>query len=196
MPDIALPADAPSTFGRVTFTRQPALPGFIVRRLFAAAAKPGRQTVIEACRAELDWSRADFTRMSRFFDSHVEQYDGPHPEQAYRLPHEQAAARVLNCWGHVQPLEQRIREASVTLKAQRQAANDATQSNAYRNSWAVAAGHTAHGLAAMLKTLRHNYPIFLKAVRDYRAARAELGTCPLCKRPLDAGRCGGKGCPA
>lgn len=165
----------------VPLVREAALPGFIVRKLFDAKAPAGRRTTIEACRAELAWSAIDFNRITDHrFMSHDCRYDGAvHPSEAYRMPHEQAAARVLNAWGHVHVAEQRIRELSLTRRSQIEAANDATQSNAYRNGWAVAAGHTVHELAEQLKRLRVTYPIFLKAIRAYREARNAI-TAPAC----------------
>lgn len=171
-PDVTLPS--PVQPAPIALGRQPALHGFIVRRLFAANPTSGIRTVIEACRAELVWSRADFTRLSRWHDSHVDMYDGPHPEQAHRLPHERMAATVLNAWNHAHCDTHRIRELVLTLKSQRKAANDLTQSNAYRNGWANAAGHTEHEIADLWGRRRKAWSVLVKAIEAYRGLRKEI----------------------
>jgi hypothetical protein len=94
------------TYARPDLTgRQPALRGFIIRRLFAAKAVTGRQVTIEACRAEISWSVADWKRLHPLFHGWNEEAEGM--AAATRLPHERAAARVLNCWGHLHPIEWR-----------------------------------------------------------------------------------------
>ena len=160
--------------------REAALPGFIVRKLFAANAKPGRQTILEACRAELAWAHANFCKITGANPlSHTYQADGPHPSEAYRMPHERAAARVLNIAGHVACQERRIRETLITLKAQRAIADDETLNNQYRCQWATITERTEADIAEQLAGLRQNFRLFLKAIRAYREARAAI-TAPAC----------------
>src|SRR5690349_18634366 len=67
---------------------------FIWRRQLAAGAVRGRQSVVEACKAEIDWATA-----RRPVD--VSQDEWGLYILASAPPHVQAAQRVLNCWGHV-----------------------------------------------------------------------------------------------
>lgn len=142
----------------VTATRQAALPGFVVRYLFKVDAKGERQTIIEACRAELKWASADWRRItdSRPFDHEIEQ-----DAAAHRLPHEQAAAAVLNVWGHLHPIEHRIREGLIRLRAQRAA------------GWHAHALGTVDDIRAYWLQRRAVSTTFHRAVTAYRAARRE-----------------------
>src|SRR5690242_1268207 len=102
LPVFAIPADA-----LIRGLRQPALAGFIARRVIAAGADTERRRVVEACRAELDWARADFIRIAGAtrldLDLDAEGREGVPLWEATRLPHEQAAATALNAWGHLHP---------------------------------------------------------------------------------------------
>lgn len=154
--------------------RRPALPGFLARKMIATRWQPTyRRAIVEACRAEIDWSVSDWRRLNPHWNGW--NHEAAMLAQPHRLPHEVAAARVLNCWGHVQPLEMRIRDASMTLKAQVAMASDTTQSAGTRLSWTNAAAGTRQALRTLLAQLRNNYPIFLRAVKAYRAEREEIG---------------------
>src|SRR5690349_15451613 len=71
----------------------------------------GRARLVETCRAELTWARADGLA------------SGADDEgwQDLMLPHERAASRLLDLWGHLHPLEHRLREGLRRLRAQRRA---------------------------------------------------------------------------
>jgi len=74
-----------------------------------AAAGLDRRWLIESCRAELVWARADWLEITAGRDGWQEAC----------LPHEQAAARLLEIWGLLHPLEHRLGEAIGRLRAQR-----------------------------------------------------------------------------
>src|ERR1700748_2938847 len=73
-----------------------------------------RRRLVEACRGELAWAREDWLRIAAghglTVDPH-ERHDDVYHWEAARLPHEHAAARLLNVWGHLHPIEHRLREA-------------------------------------------------------------------------------------
>lgn len=98
-----------------------ALPGFIARKVIASGEE-GRAAVIEAMRAELAWAEARWRRDNPNCSADRAQGSAP------RLPHEQAAAVALNCWGHLQPTEGRAWTCWRRMQAQRAAGlcSDAT----------------------------------------------------------------------
>lgn len=166
-------------------TRRPACAGYLARKVlsidwvkFGQPVPPthSQAWLLEACRAELDWARADWRRMTGADETlrHDAAYDGAHPSEAKRLPVEVAAARVLNAWGHVHVEIGRIRDALAGLRRARKAAADAEQSDAYRESWAQGAAFIAADLRALLAYRRRAWPVFVQAAREYRAARAAI----------------------
>jgi hypothetical protein len=114
-----------------------------------------RRRLIEACRAELVWARADWLEIAGC---------GSAPDDAWLealLPHEQAAARLLALWGELHPIEHRLREARQRLHDRRDA------------------GWDCAGTLEDLQNHRHErrllLPAFDAAAADYRAHRAKLG---------------------
>jgi hypothetical protein len=75
-----------------------------------------RRRQIETCRAELVWARADWLEITGLAEGWQEAC----------LPHEQAAARLVAVWGHVQPLEDRLRQGVDRLRLQRAAGWDSS----------------------------------------------------------------------
>ncbi len=143
-----------------TQPRQPALHGFIVRRRLAASARPGRHTVIEGCKAELVWAVADWRRI------HPRGYEHEREVEALaascHLPHERAAGVVLNCWGHLHPIEYRVRENIKVLRGQIKA------------GWAPRAERTRDHLRLILADRRKAAKAFFAAVETYRRLRNEI----------------------
>jgi hypothetical protein len=70
-----------------------------------------RARLIETCRAELTWARADGLALAADDEGW----------QDLLLPHERAAARLLDLWGDLHPKEHRLREGLRRLRAQRHA---------------------------------------------------------------------------
>lgn len=71
----------------------------------------GRRRLIETCRAELAWARADWLEATATAEGWQEAC----------LPHEQAAAQLVEIWGHLHPLEHRLRRGLERLRARRRA---------------------------------------------------------------------------
>ena len=123
----------------------------------------GRRRLVEACRGELAWAREDWLRIA----SHLgladprERHDDALVWEAARLPHEQAAARLLNVWGHLHPVEYRLREAIARARAQRAA------------GWDAAA--TLDDIAWYRRERRKLLRTFLEAAAEYRGQRAKVG---------------------
>ena len=163
----------------VALHRKPALPGFLGRRqikLGGAGLTPwSLQWVLIYCEAELDWSRADYSNLSRWSDSHVTGYDGPHPEQAHRLPHERMAATVLNAWRHASTSASMLRELILVLKEQRKAADDYSQRETYRAQWHGVSKTTERQIADLWLRRHEAWRVLVKAVAAYRALREEIG---------------------
>jgi hypothetical protein len=138
-------------------------------RLIAAAPELGaRRRLVEICRDELAWAREDWLRIA----AELGLADDPHPLdgaqaggapawEAARLPHEWAAARLLNVWGHLHPLEHRLDEAVARLRARRAA------------GWDVAG--TLEDVAWYRREGRKLRRAFLAAAADYRRQRAKVG---------------------
>src|SRR4051794_18519013 len=74
-----------------------------------------RRRLVETCRAELVWARADWLELAATSDGWPEA----------RLPHESAAARLIEVWGYLHPIEHRLRRGVERLRAQRRASQDA-----------------------------------------------------------------------
>lgn len=177
---MAIAVDAQS----VIYLRRPADAGFLARKVLSIDwAKFGQPVplvrslpwLIEACRAELAWSRADYCRLTGVANlNHSDAYDGPHPSEAHRLPVEHLAARVLNAWGHVHVETGRIRHEIEVLRRARDAADRMDQSADYRASWAQQADGIASDLRQLLGYRRKAWPVFVGAAREYRHARHEV----------------------
>ena len=73
-----------------------------------------RRRLVETGRAELVWARADWLEVAATAEGWQEAC----------LPHERAAARLLEVWGHLHPLEHRLRQGIERLRAQRRAGRD------------------------------------------------------------------------
>ena len=123
-----------------------------------------RRRLVEACRGELAWAREDWLRIAASLgltvDPH-ERHDDVYLWEAARLPHEHAAARLLNVWGHLHPIEHRLREAIARAKAQRIAGWDATA--------------TLEDVAWYCRERRKLVRAFLEAAAEYRRQRAKVG---------------------
>lgn len=93
---------------------------WIWRKQLAAGAVLGRRSVYVACKAEVDWA----TR-----------HGGVGQEWGLGViagspSHVRAANAVVNAWGHLQPVEHRIRAGWARLHAQRRAGWDTTETAA------------------------------------------------------------------
>ncbi|CAN5197968.1 hypothetical protein BH10PSE6_BH10PSE6_38640 [soil metagenome] len=156
--------------------RRPALPGFLARKVIASGRTTERARLVETCRAELAWSVADWIRLSGTGANHDARYDGPHPAEPHRLPHERAAATVLNVWGHLHPIERSIhdltRRPNGRLRTQRQAAAADRYTESQRYDWARRAEATLDDLRWHLSERRKLMMRLTAAVAHYRAARA------------------------
>jgi hypothetical protein len=104
----------------------------------------GRRRLVETCRAELVWARADWMAVARTAEGW----------QDACLPHERAASRLLDIWGHLHPLEHRLRRAIGRLDARRRA------------------GWDGQSTLADLQRYRHErrplWRAFLETAADYR----------------------------
>ena len=96
---------------------------------------------------------------------------GPHPSEQWRLPHERAAARVVNCHLHLDVAHWRLAELVPRLRRQRAAALDRGRPESDRLHWANAAAATAGDLRGYLATRRLAWRCFLVAAADYRRLR-------------------------
>lgn len=180
MPDTAIAFrrrldDIAATFAPSTsLQREPALVGFLMRKVIATGRTTDRAHMVEACKAELDWSIADWSRLTGFSGLSHDYRDGAHPADIHRLPHERAAATVLNCWGHLHPTEWRIREIIKTLRAQRKAAAANRYSEDQRYAWGRKAEATRDDLRLYVEDHRRQTKLFFAAVAEYRALRSKL----------------------
>lgn len=159
--------------------RRPATLDFLARRLLATSWAPlaapaagSRRWLVETCRAELLWSVADWRRAT---DSYAVSFDESsydrHPSEGHRLPHERAAARLVNCHLHTDVQDWSIRKLILAIRAQRKAAADTTQSGAYRASWADAAEGSGADLRLYVARRRKAWSAFLTAAAEYRELR-------------------------
>jgi hypothetical protein len=123
-----------------------------------------RRRLVEVCRAELAWAREDWLRIARNLGLPADprdRCDHANVWESARLPHELAAARLLNVWGHLHPLEHRLRETIARAKAQRAAGWDA----------AAALEDIAWYRGERRKLVR----AFFAAAAEYRRQRAKAG---------------------
>ena len=155
--------------------RQPASPSFVARRLACIAwrrAPSPRLWLVETCRAELEWAVAEW----RLFAGDPDHKgSGSHPSEEWRLPHERAAARVVNCHLHLDVAQWRLAELVPRLRRQRAAALDDGRPESHRLYWADAAAATADDVRAYLERRRVAWRCFLAAAADYRCLRGAIG---------------------
>lgn len=97
---------------------------------------------------------------------------GPHPSEDWRLPHERAAARVVNCHLHLDVALWRLRELVPRLRRQRAAALDDRRPARQRLYWADAASGTAGDVRGYLARRRLAWHCFLAAAADYDRLKA------------------------
>lgn len=163
---------------RTALNRQAALPGFLARSILRIDWLDGvpdpwsLRWVIETCRAELAWSVANWRKLNpdwRGFDHEAVALSEP-----WRLPHERAAAKVLNAWGHVHLPTGEWHEVKARLRAQLKAAADTRQSLPYRLQWLKRGADTRSELDDCRDRRRKAWPALLEAIAEYRAARAEI----------------------
>lgn len=171
---ISLRRPAPAEFLR----RRRAAVGWGAWRLEAPPGEGSRAWLVETCRAELEWVEAEWRRLGG--DPFAVSRHRPHPSEALRLPHEQAAARLVNCHLHVDAAGWGLREACRRLRAQRRAAGDGTQGAAYRDGWARIAAETAKDLAHHRARRGLAWRAFLEAAARYRSLRTAVdGVFPI-----------------
>ena len=162
--------------------RQPAPNDTLARRIAAIdwqgppPREGSRWWLVETCRAELEWAAAQWRRFDPAADSEPIPRHGPHPAEAWRLPHELEAARLVNAHLHVDGANARIRELLARLPAQRAAAADLAQSEAWRAGWRIRAVACEGELREMLGQRRRAWRAFLAAASHYRRLRAALAT--------------------
>jgi len=132
---------------------------------------------VETCRAELEWAVAEWRLLAGDPDNgrSYDRVSGPHPSEEGRLPHERAAARVVNCHLHLDVAQWRLAELVPRLRRQRAAALDDGRPESHRLYWADAARATATDLGAYLVRRRLAWRCFLVAAADYRRLRAFEG---------------------
>jgi hypothetical protein len=123
-----------------------------------------RRRLVEACRSELVWAREDWLRIAGQLGLAAdprERHDDSFVWEAARQPHQRGAARLLNVWGHLHPVEHRLREAIARVRARRAAGWDATA--------------TLEDVAWYRRERRKLVQTFLEAAAEYRRQRAKVG---------------------
>lgn len=159
----------------------PAPADFIARRLARirwigeAPGPHARLHLVALCRAELEWAADRWRAEAREVDEWACRL-GPHPSEASRLPHEAAAATVVNAHLHVDVANARLRDLKGRLRAQRAAALDAGQDAAYRACWAEQADASLEEYRGHRLRRRIAWQLFRAAAGHYRALRAAIGT--------------------
>jgi hypothetical protein len=166
--------------------RRPAPADFLARRRAATdwtawrltpPAEGSRRWLVETCRAELEWAEAEWRRLDGDGAcSHAPGLlrHGPHPAEALRLPHEHAAARLVNCHVHLDLERWAIDDLRRRLRRQREAASDAAQDDAWRVQWAVRAEASVQALRACRDRRAIAWRAFRAAAVRYRALRATI----------------------
>lgn len=160
--------------------RRPAPADYLARRLASWAGQKAeknadwRRRIVATCRAELEWATDDWRRLGGDDSDRRACDPGPHPSDAWRLPHEVAAARLVNCHLHVDVETWRLRELIARLPGQRRAARDWKQSALYRHSWHLAAKGTESDIWAYRHRRRMAWLAFLEAAMRYRALRQKV----------------------
>lgn len=162
---------------RLHTERRPADAGYIARKVMSldwpkwtgAPCPPTHSYawLIEACRAELAWSHADYCRITGEATlAHDAQYDGGHRSQMWRLPVEQMAAKVLNIHGHVHVSTAAIRQAIKGVRDRR---------HRFPHLEIGAPWEIEH----YWPMRRQVWPLFVQAAREYRRARAAIDTAAI-----------------
>jgi hypothetical protein len=125
------------------------------------SARQPSNAVIYACHADLAEAshRYHLSNTERRWEHEREQHADA---AAARLPHEHAAARVLNVWGHLHPVECRAVEVAERYVAQRKA------------GWADRAAGSFADLKFYLTERAKLRRAFDSAVADYQAACAAV----------------------
>jgi len=147
--------------------RRPADPDFIARRLAAIDWRDPpspRVRLVATCRAELEWAVAEWRWLA---NDPADRGWGPHPSEQWRLPHERAAARVVNCHLHLDVAEARLRELVPKLRRQRASAGRKDQDAVRALYWADAAVNTESDIGDYLTRRRLAWRCFLLASADY-----------------------------
>ena len=159
--------------------RLPAPAAHLARRIAAirwSEPEPGplaRRRLAEICRAELDWAREEWRTLYPAIDEREASRWGRHPSEDLRLPHEAAAAQVLNAHHHVDVEVWRLREIARALKQQRCNACDGLQSVAYRAAWKKVAEESLSDLH-LHRARRRAWRAFLTLSARYRTLREAL----------------------
>ncbi len=159
--------------------RQPASPSFVARRLACIAwrgAPSPRLWLVETCRTELEWAVAEWRLLAG--DPETESH-GSHPSEEWRLPHERAAARVVNCHLHLDVAQWRLAELVAKLRRQRAAALDGGRPESHRLYWAEAADATVIDLRGYLVRRRQAWRCFLVAAAVYRRLKGAIDRQPM-----------------
>lgn len=162
-------------------TRLPAPADFIARRLARvrwAGTPPGSRSrlhLVALCRAELEWAADRWRAAAGDVDEWACRF-GPHPSEPSRLPHEAAAAAVVNAHLHVDVENARLRDLKRQLRAQRFAALDAGQDAVYRACWAEQAEASLEEYRGHRLRRRIAWRLFRAAAERYRVLRAAIGT--------------------
>jgi hypothetical protein len=130
--------------------RVPASPTRLAEQLPSGLDR--RRRLVETCRAELVWARADW----------LESAAGQEGWQDACLPHEQAAASVVEVWGELHPIEHRLTDCCKRLGVQRAAGWDVTGT-------LEDIRHDSRAAERLRKT-------FLAAAARYRSAREKVGS--------------------
>jgi hypothetical protein len=144
--------------------RQPAPSEFLARRvariLWLTPATP-RALLVETCRAELEWAVAEWRSIAG--DPDIRRGDS-HPAERWRLPHEHAAARVVNCHLHVDVFESLLRACHARRRA-------GIGPQRCKEESETASGYRARRGQA--------WRCYLEAAADYRAVRLPMSQGPL-----------------
>lgn len=123
------------------------------------AAHQPTKSLIYACHAEL----AEASRRYRLtLDTLPYNHEIEQAAAAHHLPHEQAAAVVLNCWGHLHPVEARAVVVAERYVSQRRA------------GWTDRAALCLDDLRFYLAERTKLRAAFDTAVAEYQAARAAV----------------------
>ena len=153
----------PSTAVLARLRRRPAPPAWLLAR--SAHEPAGRASLVARCRAELECARAQWLELAAGLGIAVDPWraaqHGSPPWEAAHLPREQAAARLLNAWGHLHPTEALLRRLIPRLRAQR--------ANAAHGDWAERAAGTLADLQWHRRERRRRWSAFLAAAADYYA---------------------------
>lgn len=117
------------------------------------AATPLRRFVANVCTAEVQHADAQFWQLARACgaDAVIDRFETPDIAATYRLPHERCAGRALVWLSHLQ-----------------------THDSQRRGPWEVWTGFSRPRKAVWLRRRRELLHGLLRAVGEYRAARAAL----------------------